>query len=576
MAGLSKRFCRQACSGEPPERKDEYRGLCGLCRGECSPCDESGNNCGDWQNCSCVDACGDGHNCDRYIDIEFKLDSFIIQGKVCTNANGVNLTQQCGGGSSTLFDEEVVTGSPSGWGAKADGVSDYVRYEHTVHRLRLTRQDCGCYWGGYWSSGCDCNTCCCAGDEECDEGSIYPDCGGEGCESIDCLAVGDCFEGTDNCRPCDPTNPCYPIDNGFASSLDKFGTGEVGGSDGQALCLGQTTCTGCGCGYTSDACDGWVDDGNIAFAGWQVGAFKSHHIEAYFTYQADDGDECSSGWVLEIRGLTELSRSQMGLASGYPALDCTGQACSGGNGGSAESALGYRGKWWGMESVCNLGDHCKEMSDDPPPSGAQPAIPELVFNSCSCPPAVDIESTVRTDNAIVAFHPSTVFTSNNVLDTGDGTMYTCVVNDAQGNNAPAEYCNDDGWISLMSPPCLNREYQGGGVYSEGTCYGKVGIWWEECEYCKDCCEGDWSGGCVGCECGEEPDEWCDCAFPATELNTTNGMPQTSYPCGHCVGDSDPNGLNDPTCNACDGGESRMCTPCQIKIRPNSNEKPWWE
>ena len=133
MAGLSKRFCRQACSGDPPERKPDYKGLCGLCSGKCQPCDEDGNNCGDWQDCECsaagTGACGDGHNCDRYIDIEFSLDSFIIQGKVCTNANGLNITQQCDGGQSELFNEIPVTGNPSGWSAKSDGESNFVRYE---------------------------------------------------------------------------------------------------------------------------------------------------------------------------------------------------------------------------------------------------------------------------------------------------------------------------------------------------------------------------------------------------------------------------------------------------------------
>ena len=572
MAGLSKRFCRQACSGDPPERKDEYRGLCGLCRGECNPCDSEGNNCGDWQDCTCTDACGDGHNCDRYIDIEFSLDSFIIQGKVCTNANGLNITQQCDGGQSALFDEIPVTGNPSGWSAKSDGENNFVRYERTVHRLRLTRQDCNCYWGGYWSSSCDCNTCCCA-DEEVGE---YPD-----CEVNRCTNPAGCFSqsGDLGCRPCDPSNPCYPTDDGFASSLDTYGPGSIGGSDGQALCLSQSGKQGEGsgdpCDYRSTACDDWVDDGTAAYAGWEVGTFKAHHIEAYFTYEKDDLDECSSGWILEIRGLTELSRSEMGLAGGYPSLDCLGGGCSATYGGDAVSALGYQGTWYGKEDVCNLGDHCKEMSDSPPPSGAQPAIPELVFNSCSCPRPVDIESTVRTDNAIVAFHPSSVFTNTDIGAISDGTMYTCVVNDAQGNNAPTEYCNDDGWKALTDPPCLGRQYQGDGVYSEGTCYGKVGVWWEQCTYCKACCDGDWTSGCSGCSCGARGDEWCSCTFPATDLNPVNGMPDPIYPCSHCAGGN--TSLNHPTCNACPtpSGESRMCTPCSIKIRPNSNEQPWW-
>jgi hypothetical protein len=599
MAGLSKRFCRQACSGEPPARDSEDRGLCGLCSGGkegCTPCDEAygSENCGDWQNCDCADACGDGHNCDRYIDIEFTLDSFVIQGKVCTNASTVELTQQCGGGGAVDmggdFDLTPVTGNPSGWSTKSNGESGFVTYEKTVHRLRLTRQDCGCFWGGYWSSSCDCNTCCCTGDDECDEGSIYPNCDGEGCGNHACLdGIAQCFDESGasdfNCRACDPSNPCYPTDDGYASSLDTYGTGEVGGSDGEALCLAQSGASGTdACGYRQNTCDDWIDDGTPAFAGWEVGDFKPHHIEAYFTYKVDSLDNCNSGWVLEIRGLTELSRSEMGLAGSYPSLDCFGGGgCQQSYGGGAEAALGYRGRWWGLHSclgqedycVCNLAcsqNNC-EGDDFDYPRCLTPAVPELAFHSCSCPPAVEIESSVRVDGALQAFHPASIFASNQD-NANSGSMYTCVVNDAQGNNAPDQYCNNDTWVAVMNPPCLGKEYMGDGNYSEGTCYGSPAVWWGECNHCTDCCKTEPTGCSVPCDCGRTSDD-CQCSFPNVVISD-EGIPNPAYPCSHCGAGGDPS-LNHYSCNPCPAGnlESHQCAPCSIKIRPNSNDKPWW-
>jgi hypothetical protein len=552
MAGLSKRFCRQAC---PWRTQSDIRGMCGLCSGKCQPCDEDGNNCGEWQDCQCsaegTSACGDGHNCHRYIDIEFTLDAFVIQGKVCTNASGVSITQQCTGGRDVPyggdFTNTPVAGTPSGWSSMDNGTNDYVIYEKTVHRLRLTRQDCGCFWGGYWSSSCDCRTCCCT-DEATSE---YPDCDVTSCFP----AIGDCFdqEASDKgCRACDPSNPCVPIDDGYASSLDTYGTGEVGGSDGEAVCVSQSYRSTQGgvdpCDYIATDCDTWIDDDTNAFAGWEVGEFKPHHIEAYFSYKVDSLDNCNSGWILEIRGLTELSRSELGLAGSYPALDCLGGevggvGCQQSNGGSADGALGYRGRWWGLASGCDFNGHCVDGTT----GESESAIGELAFHSCSCPPSTDIESTVRVTNALAAFHPSSVYASEGG-DANSGFMHTCVVNDAQGNNEPAEYCNNDDYVATIAPPCLGKQYISEGDFTEGTCYGTPDMWWNE----------------------------CNDAQPADGFEGGEGIPNDVYPCQHCVSGTDPNGLNHYSCNPCPtSGESRACAPCNIKIRPNSSEQPWW-
>ena len=585
MAGLTKRFCSQAC---PYKDDTDIKGQCGSCSSKSYPCDAEGNNCGEWQRADCaLNACGDGHDCPRYIDIEFTLDAFVIQGKVCTNASGVSLTQQCGGGAASTiggdFNNTPVSGTPTGWGAASNGTQDFVTYEKTEHKLRLTRQDCGCFWGGYWSSSCDCNTCCCtnAGGGSCDASDVYPNC--DDCTYDDCLSLGVCVDDSgDSCRPCDPTKPCYSTDNGYASSLDNHGTGNIGTSDGQALCVAQSArsdAAGNACGYRTTTCDSWIDAGTGAYAGWETGTFKPHHIEAYFTYQVGTSEDCNSGWVLEIRGLTELSRSAMGLAGGYPSLDCSGSdACSKSSGGTGSPALGYRGRWWGLSSVCNLQNHC---TDDPPASGDQPAIPELVFHSCGCPPTTEIDSTVRVDNAMNAFHPAGVYAANAGGAT-TGAMNTCVVNDAQGNNEPAEYCNNDSWIATQAPPCLGRTYLGGGNYSEGTCYGSPNVWWDKCEYCANCDNLPTNcNGCVGnpitncgaknCNCcsGE-----CDCNYPTVVLPTA--IPDPVGACSHCAGGVVS--LNHATCNPCpaDGSsESKLCVPCNIKISPNDLPNPSW-
>ena len=149
MAGLTKRYCRVTCAcegecdgsctgsnGEPctPFREDTaVKGLCGCCQSAYYPCDANEENCGDWQCdesegrdcCDCgTNACGDGHNCPRYIDIEFTLDAFVIQGKTCCNAPGIPLTQQCGGAIADQHAQEITP-----WTALGGGLTDYVIYE---------------------------------------------------------------------------------------------------------------------------------------------------------------------------------------------------------------------------------------------------------------------------------------------------------------------------------------------------------------------------------------------------------------------------------------------------------------
>jgi len=595
MAGLTKRFCRVACSGEPPERKPEYKGLCGCCSDKYYNCDEDGNNCGEWQCeesearpscCSCApNACGDGHNCPRYIDIEFDLNAFVIQGKTCCNGSSVPLTQQCAG---AYQDEEPYIGTPSGWGAATNGVQDFVIYEKTEHKIRLTRQDCGCFWGGYWSSSCDCNTCCCTNHQggdpdagDCVAGvNIYPDC--DDCYIRDCFPFGTCVqdEGLD-CRACDPASPCYPTDDGYASSQDDHGTGNVGGSDGQALCSQQSGKSteegegGNGCGYWSNDCDDWIDAGTPAYACWNCGTFKPHHIQAWLTYtEVVSGDDppngqCNVAWVLEIRGVTEDVAKEFGLSNSFPSFDCAGgggtsDACAFSNGGYASDYLGYRGKWQGRHSVCNLA--CDQSGDTSP-------VPEFVQHSCGCPPTVDLETSINVTGATAAFHPSAVFGTG--FNNSTPKMHPCVVNDAQGSQPSETWCQN-AFYEAVDPVCTDKQQDGAGGLTKGTCYGPPLAWHDRCYYCDDCCNGDWSGGCSGsCEC-TPLDPWCSCAPPNSQISN-EGIPDPLYPCSHCCGGVES--LNHPTCNPCiappDCQESHICTPCRLTIRPNNSEVPAW-
>ena len=222
------RLCKHLENCDPSVSANAFRGKCGNCRGECDPCDPDGDNCGEWQECNCVvGACGDGHSCKRYIDITFTLKEFIIQGETCCNGSPP-LAQPCNGAYQN--NEVPIVGSPSGWSEVDDGVQDTVSYQETVHHVRLVKAGreqpfcqggqsgggagvenyyCDCFWGGYWSSSCDCNNCCCG------NGETYPDC--------DCANVVDPTEllncGSEPIQHCDPSNPCMPPSNGYAHHL---------------------------------------------------------------------------------------------------------------------------------------------------------------------------------------------------------------------------------------------------------------------------------------------------------------------------------------------------------------------
>jgi len=571
MAGLSKRFCSEAC----PWREDaeQYRGLCGSCHGKYYPCDEDGNNCGKWQceesqtlNCCLEGICGDGQNCPRYIDIEFTLDPFVIQGKTCCNA-AVPLAQQCNGDQIDPYD-----GEPSGWG-NTTGILDAVIYEKTDHKIRLTRSACGCFWGGYWSSSCNCSKCCCYGDETCDEGSIYPECNGEPCGVDSCLlGCGQCFDGCGSCRACDPSIPCAATDDGYASSLDRYGTGNLGGSDGSAICAAPSVkfdpLDPDACGYLSGVCNDWIDDGTPAHACYTCGDFKPHHIQAMFTYVSTEGS-CNSAWVLQIRGLTELTASQLGNST-EPYLDCNPSGLGGcnhiGQAGGAYAGMGYIGMWEGREGVCNLA--CDQ-------SGDESAIPEFAFQSCGCPPTTVINSTIEVRNSLEAFHPASVFGEGG----DDGVMHTCVVKDSEGSQPSETWCqdNDGAWSSV----CIDQQPTYPSGTTTGTCYGNPALWWNRCRWCggsggaATCCD---TGGCtpdsegVCGACGTN----CDCVPPVGRISD-GGMASDIYPCSHCGAGDDPSN-NHYSCNPCQGGnvESRACAPCRISIKPNNSVSPHWE
>ena len=610
MAGLYKRYCRQTCacepecegvctgSGEEPctpfRHSDRIKGLCGCCQDSYYNCDENGEHCGKWQCedseerdcCDCSEyACGDGHDCPRYIDIEFDLDAFVIQGETCCNGANVPLTQQCAGGWQS---EVPVVGTPPGWSSHPDGVTDFVIYEKTAHKIRLTRQDCGCYWGGYWSSECNCNTCCC--DESCEEGSIYPDC--DDCSHHNCfdqtcvdMPESDCLGSA--CRACDPSNSCgWRSDNGFASSQDDYGTGNIGGSDGQAICA-QPSCrsdASCNnCGFVSTACDSWIDapTSDPAFSCWNCGTFKPHHIQAYLTYtsvvQPDDppNGQCNVAWVLEIRGLTEDVAAQFGNTNNWPFFDCPGaggetDVCAFSYGGWASDKVGYRAKFQGRHSVCNTA--CDQSNDFSP-------VPEFIQHSCGCPPTTELESTIQVRGATACFHPAAVYAQ--AFNEAIPQMYPCVISDAQGTQPHESWCQNDAYLPA-GPACTGIQKQTDGCFTKGTCHGPPLAWNDKCYYCTACCEtdgvGHWDTACTGsCECGSEPDEWCSCAGPNFAFSN-EGIPNQLYPCSHCAGGDESK--NHATCNPCfpypeHNIESHVCVPCRLVIRPNDSEVPAW-
>lgn len=575
MAGLTKRFCREAC---PYKDEPDFKGLCGACSGKAYPCDPDDKNCGKWQDADCLrenDPCGDGHNCPRYIDIEFTLNAFAIQGKTCCNAKTLAITQQCEGAFQN--NETPIDAPPQGWSATENGEQDFVIYEKTEHQIRLTRSDCGCHWGGYWSSQCDCNTCCCTNDGgtepdgDCTTADIYPDC--DDCYQQSCLpSFGTCVadDGT-GCRGCDPSLPCYPTDDGYASSLDSYGTGNIGGSDGQAICS-LSSCASTGsctdpCGNITNDCDSWAaTSGVLPHACWDCGEFKQHHIQAYFTMKgaADDpAENCHTAWAFSIRGMTDLTASELGVRTN-PSLDCYSHGehnvCNHlpSSGGTAERCMGYTGFWEGtsLSSGTDCTD-CLQEGNASPTEG-------LVMNSCGCPVAAEINSTVRVTNAIAAFHPSAVCGENNSPDIEGAQMHTCVVKDSEGSQPSETWCNNLGIAG--SSVCIEKEF----ATSLGVCYGSPQLWYDKCEYCggaSGCCDTHWDGCSAGCAC----DPYCDCPYPTSGFGTT-GVDQ--YPCQYC-GSSDPSSLNHTSCIPCDSGNSRVCAPCNIKITPNNSPVPSW-
>ena len=559
-------MCQHKHPCDTPLHDDlRYRGKCGGCVGKCQPCDDATPpKCGEWQDCTCSpDGCGDGHDCMRYIDITFTIEDFVIQGLTCCDAN-VPLAQPCDGALQN--NETPISGSPAGWGNVTGGVQEPVTYQSSTHHVRLTRASCQCLWGGVWTSTCDCNTCCCA-----DAGGqdAYEDCP-EG-DAITCQAPGDCHDYTGaSCAPCQDDAPdfypCYPNDNGYASSLDDWGgvggssPSEQGGSLGQGLCVTQLVDPAEDpCEYIGGDCDSWIAAGGAGYACWECGTFKPHHIEAIMSFETSP-TTCDSGGLLEIRGLTEASRSQMGLSVQDPALDCigTGDATDcglAGGGGSGEPALAYQGRWWGKTSGCN--ENCLDSAYDDLPQ------PELEAYGCSCPPETSFDSTVLTDGSLSALHPTGLYNfSQPGTATGAGIMSTCVVSDA--------WCDTPAYVAT-NPPC-----------TDGNCYGAPYVWWDYCNYCDLCgCNGDWQNACDGCtgsNCLTRPcpcccNSQCTCP-PPNPLIPINGIPDDLQPCKHC-GTVPAN--NDPSCNPCPtpSGESRMCAEVHISIVPSNNPKPWW-
>ena len=561
MAGLSKRFCDR-CEGD----SESFRGRCGGCLGTWDNCDSSEENCGHWQDPACTDnggtICGDGHECPLYVDITFTLHSFIIQGDVCCGST-VPLSEPCWGRyknpcSAGYCNPSVI----SPWGGHlGDGLTGEVEYQESTHHIRLTRgygtqssgtggEQCFCFYGGYWSGNCDCNTCCCETDNE------YPD-----CPDADVTypgAVIGCFD-IDETAPCEADNACYPITTGWASSLDVYGgdtPSEQGGSTGQAMCTVPDTTVAGSCGYTTADCGEDV----VSYSCWECGTFNPHHIEAYMSFTSAD---CVGSWQLEIKGLTEQARSQMGASN--LGLDCSiggVNACSDpAFGGYAEPAWGYIGRWWGKDTH-EPAANCNPRCDEAIQSGD--GYPQLRTMGCACPPHTSFSSTVTTTNAIVAFHPTSVYYDKIGQSQGQGGVMSCAIADETN-------CGRTDYLTIYpSTPVVDSVH-----------YGKPTVWDKYCEWCNSCCEGDYD--CEEeCACGSGSD--CACPYPDIGSGdpADGGGPEDTdfprvnakqYPCSHCTDD----GQTNPTeCfENCDDYIERICADCDITINPNSNPLPAW-
>ena len=542
MAGLSKRFCDR-CEGD----SESFRGTCGGCQGTWDNCDSSEENCGHWQDPACGGSCGDGHDCPLYVDITFTLDGFLIQNAVCCNATPP-LSEPCGGTEYTTERPGVI----SPWSSVTGSEVGEVTYNATTHHIRLmrgygTRADstggevCFCFYGGFWSGNCGCNKCCCSAAE------TYEDCDAE-----DVLVAG--VSGCNACcdtEICDPdNNPCYLVTTGWASSLDDWGDSptEQGGSSGAAMCTDTTVSTSCG----------YVDEtecvGENSHACWNCGNFVPHHIEAYMSFENVD---CVGSWQLEIKGLTEASRSVMGannleqggiqfggdcVLGGGGANDCSDPAF----GGRAEPAWGYIGRWWGKNDECNASGRCGESTtcegvDCVPP--AYEGRPELLTQGCGCPPHTSFSGSVLVTNAQVAFHPASRYFDADSPTSGQGGVMTCCI--------PHADCGDAEWLGFYpNAPWDGTHY-----------YGKPTVWDTKCLYCAACCDGDWSGcnsipPCEGeCCCsadGYHGADWCDCTYPSMGFDDEDG-PNINY----------------------DQRTVDICADCTISINPNNNDEPAW-
>ena len=112
-------------------------------------------------------------------------------------------------------------------------------------------------------------------------------------------------------------------------------------------------------------------------------------------------------------------------------------------------------------------------------------------------------------------------------------MHTCIVNDAQGNQPGAHWCRDSAStdpVLGLDPICTGIVKQVDGCYTTGTCYGPPLIWGDRCDYCFDCCEGNFEACSLGCTClTGTPEEWCDCAGP-NDATETGGTPNELFQC----------------------------------------------
>ena len=542
MAGLSKRFCDR-CIGD----SESFRGTCGGCQGTWDNCDSSEENCGHWQDPDCGASCGDGHDCPLYIDITFTLNSFLIQDAICCDSTPP-LTEPCGGTYWTTQRPGVI----SPWSSVTGSEVGEVTYNATTHHIRLMRgygtradstggEECFCFYGGFWSGNCGCNKCCCCDNDlvSCDsEPSTYENCEAE---YVRVAGVSGCADQvTYPTEICDPdNNPCYLVTTGWASSLDEWGDHptEQGGSDGPAMCTDHSI---------SDVCDN--EGTECGRACWNCGNFLPHHIEAYMSFEYVG---CVGSWQLEIKGLTEASRSVMGVNNleqggiqfggdcvlgGGGANDCSDPAF----GGRAEPAWGYIGRWWGKYSHCNASGRCSESSSGNP-APAFEGRPELLTQGCGCPPHTSFSGSVKVSNAIKAFHPATRYFDADVPSPGQGGLMTCCM-------AHSDCGNPDYLAANPPPPWDGTNY-----------YGKPIVWDTKCMYC-DLCDGDWSY-CTGLNCNVSAccsanayheDDWCSCQFPTAGFNDTDG----------------PN-VNDVQI------PDDICATCTISINPNNNDEPAW-